>query len=654
MNRFSQLVYIVGITSLLVFFQNCSQFKAVNSDFGFGASEGLTNELELVTKGQGLYAQNCAACHGPIDTSTKLGRTQSQIEGAVQSIPQMSFALGGLTSDDYQAISAALVYQANGGGREISDEGRLLYSCTEEERVSRTPLLKLVNREFINSLNQILANFNPGFVNDSELNQLYDQLPADSALTSNKTIKEQNQLITQLSTNAYFETAYRASELVAGSLSARSNYLNCLGQTELSNSCHSEFVQRLASEAFRRNFSSSEANQLASSLRDNSLSASDQIKVTFTAITQMSEFQYKIFNRGQDRGNGVIELTGDELASRLSFLMVGTAPDARLRALGGNGQILNESTLSSEIDRLLEDPRAEQTIVRLFRESFGYDVYQSFSFPDYFRDGLNLVGLQNAMTSELDNFFIHNVMSRSGSFEDLFTSRHSRVQHASLATIYNSGQGVQTLSAERSGFLSRAAMLTKKSGPRASPILRGLSVLENVLCTEVGAPPPSAPTELPQVGDIVTTRENTELTSQAPGSSCVACHSRFNPLGYAFEGFDSLGRQRSVERVFDGSGNLVASLNIDTADNSEEIHSTVTSFSGARQLSSELGQSDKAMLCFAKHLKEFESRAETTSADNCQMNSVVETLYGVGEQPGSIRDAIRALVMSDDFRFWRY
>jgi hypothetical protein len=78
------------------------------------------------------------------------------------------------------------------------------------------------------------------------------------------------------------------------------------------------------------------------------------------------------------------------------------------------------------------------------------------------------------------------------------------------------------------------------------------------------------------------------------------------------------------------------------------------SFTDAVDLSSEIGQSDKAMMCFAKHLKRFEARKGVSATDNCQMNQSLQSLYGEPQRPGSIKAAIKALVMSQEFVYWSY
>ncbi len=621
----------------------------------FGSVIDLGNE-DLINQGKTLYATNCAGCHGPIDRSTKLGRTFGQINEAIANYDEMSH-LAGLSEEQLQAISAALIFEAEGGGVTLGENGRVRFECTPGT-VSRTPLLKLTNREFTNTLFDLLDIVSTQLKNDSELNTLLNSLPTDYILESHSRI-EQSQLVTDLSAAGFLNAAFRGGELVADSSAINSlpGTNGCLSQSNISQVCNQSFVQQLANRALRRPVSAGEAETLSNTFWDGSLNKREQIIMTFTGIAQHPEFQYKIFNRGPDAPGqtNITALTSHELASRLSFFITGSPPDSQLRSLADSGALSNNATLDAQAERLLNSSAAQDMVSRLFKETLGYDVYEAMSYDDSFRNGISLGGLQNAMNSELDNFFTTIVLNNNGSFLDLMTSRQTNANHDGLIGIYGISQGTTTLPAARSGFLNRAAMLTKRSGFRASPIKRGLKVLESVLCVNVGSPPPSAPTSLPPIpNQILSTRDHTELTSEVEGSSCVACHSRINPLGYAFESFDSLGRVRVSERVFDGFGNEIADLPIRTVASSGELGEQTVNFSDSVDLSNQIGNSDRAMLCLARNLKRFEARTDPNNADNCQMNNALDSMYGNSQGQGSIKSAIKSLVLSDEFRFWSY
>lgn len=138
-------------------------------------------------------------------------------------------------------------------------------------------------------------------------------------------------------------------------------------------------------------------------------------------------------------------------------------------------------------------------------------------------------------------------------------------------------------------------------------------------------------------------------------SSCTACHTRINNLGYPFERFDALGRLRMAESLFDANGNIVGSASIRVDSQSSEINvGSSVSVRDSVDLGSSLGTSSRAMMCFAKHIKRFETRVAASDSDGCLMNSSLTALYGSNGNQGSIVQAIKNYVMSDEFSRWSF
>jgi len=609
--------------------------------------------ISLILDGRVLYANNCASCHGQIDVSTKRNRTAAQISTAFGTVPQMNF-LSTLTPAQVSAVADSLRDAVQPGLRQT-------FACTTGQQ-STTPMLKLTNREFRNSLNVLLDEFSPTLKSDAQLITLISQLPSDLVMSDRDTNKEQARLVTQDVVARYFEVALRAGALIGGQSTALQNYpgtSGCLAQAAVTQACLRLFVREFASRAFRRPLSSQEGNALADSLYDASLTTPDLVQLATTAVVQMPDFLYKAYDTGivNPADNNLLNLTAHELASKISFFITGSPPDATLRSLATSGQILNSATLAQEVDRLFNLPAAQDMVQRLFRESYGYDVHDSFQYSALVLDGQSTTNLQSAMIQELDQFFATTVLTGNGTFQELLTSRQAQIGNAALAQLYGSATGSVILPANRAGFLNRASMLSKRSGNYSSSIKRGLKVLEHVLCEEVGPPPPDAPMNVgdPNPNQLRTTRERTAQSTEQPGSSCIACHARMNPLGYAFEGFDSLGRTRMVERIFNPDGSMIlGSLPVNTQATSSELAPTPVTSASSQEMSATLGNSDKAMMCFVKHLKKFESRVAPVANDNCQMNSALSTLYGSNGSQGSVKAAIRSFILSDEFRRWKY
>ena len=543
---------------------------------------------------------------------------------------------------------------------------RAAFSC-DPSQVALTPALKLTNREYRAALFGLLDGFSgtgSPISLDSQLQSLSNNLSPDVVTAGRASFKEQAFLLNQLMVSGYFDMALRAGALLATApgLATYPNTAGCLGAATITQTCYQLFVRELTSRGFRATSSQASADALALRLWDSTLSKAELLQATFTTITQMPEFLYKVYDQGtvSPRGPRVLNLTAFELASKLSFFLAGKVPDSTLTNLAKSGQILDPVILSQQIDRLLLQPGAQEMIKRLFKETYGYDRFDRFEYSPDFLNGLDTTNLTNAMTDEMDQFFVDTVLTSNGTFENMMTSHQAKINNSSLAKIYGLGSasGAVTLPADRAGFMSRAAFMARRSGNYTSPVKRGLAVLESVLCEKIGDPPPNAPTSVSEVQIInqyQTTRERYEHLTLIPGTSCIYCHSRINSLGFAFEGYDSIGRRRPQESIFSGvMGPVVTTLPINTRAISPDISSSPTTFIDAVDLTQQLATNDKAMMCFVKQLKTFESRLPTTVADSCQMNSSLAALYGTGTNQGTISQAIKNLILSSDFRTWSY
>lgn len=651
-------VLVVVAVPLVLAFQNCGRYAplaAVDSQNGSSSTDlPSTSDPTLLLEGKALYTQNCASCHGPVDSSAKKSRDASQITLAINSIPQMGAIR--LTDVQINAIAAVLSPTVNNPPPVVNDKNRQEFACTAGT-LQKTPLLKLTNREYRSALFLLLDTFGTTLKSDATLVAQIDALPTDIATVDRDTLKEQAMLMTAPISNALFNSAFRAGELVSAATTGLQNYPNtnqCLAAATITQACHQSFVRELGSRAFRRTLSAAEGNAVAARFFDNTLAKADLLKLTFTGIATMPDFLYKIYDQGAPIASGstVLALTGNELATKMAFFLTGAPADATLKALGDNGQILTEATLSAQIDRLLTLPGAKDMVRRLFRESYGYDVYDRFAYDATYIGNINTTGLTDVMTSELDGYFTEVVLNRSGSFFDLMTSRYTNATDARLGAIYGISSATTTLPAERAGFLSRASMLTKRSGLVTSPIKRGLHMIEHVLCQDIGLPPPSAPTSLPVITEeLITTRTRTMRATETAGTSCVLCHGRFNSFGYAFENFDSFGRYRTMETIYKNNV-ATTQLAVDAMVTTPEITGSSVSVNGPSQMGEQLGNADRAMMCFTKHLKRFESRMPADASANCQMNQSLKTMYGDNTTQGSIVGAIKSLVLSPEFRRW--
>jgi AraC-like DNA-binding protein len=253
----------------------------------------------------------------------------------------------------------------------------------------------------------------------------------------------------------------------------------------------------------------------------------------------------------------VVSLNSNALASRWSFFLWVSSPDKQLQDHAKQGQLWTSQEIPQQFSRMIHDDRfkgmAKEFVgnwleFRRFETHQGVDRHQ---FPE-FNDTL-----RQAMFEEPIEYFV-DLVRRNGKLIELVDSKHVLVnkqlaKHYGLEAMYGSDekewQCIEV--AEESslgGLIPMGVFLTQNSpGLRTSPVKRGYWVVRKILGEKIPAPPPNVP-ELPDsehdLGEL-TLREVLEKHREHP--SCASCHARFDSFGLLLEGFDPIGRPRSID-----------------------------------------------------------------------------------------------------------
>jgi hypothetical protein len=253
-------------------------------------------------------------------------------------------------------------------------------------------------------------------------------------------------------------------------------------------------------------------------------------------------------------------LTAWELISRLSYFLWSSMPDDTLMEMARNGRILDPETLRAQVLRMLEDPKAAA-----FEEHFAQQWLQLHRvgafppdpelYPDHDR------WLQKSMVEESRRFFGEVLRTNLPVRE--FLSSDWTILNARLALHYGiaapEGGGFQRVpldsSTHRGGILTQAALLTLTSdGIRHRPVHRGVLVSETIFGKTPPPPPPNVEPLEPTPADSPKSTVRMQLAAHAKNTVCASCHSRIDPLGFAFDNFDAVGRWRDREMVSSGVG----------------------------------------------------------------------------------------------------
>jgi len=246
-------------------------------------------------------------------------------------------------------------------------------------------------------------------------------------------------------------------------------------------------------------------------------------------------------------------LSDVELASRLSFFLWSSIPDDELLKVAVEGKLHEPSVLRKQVRRLLDDSRSNAFIENfagqwLYLRNLKNKGGAVEHFPD-FDDNL-----RQAFRRETELLFA-SIVREDRNLLDILTADYTFVndrlaRHYGIPGIYGSEfRRVAVTNDARRGLLGQGSILLVTSYPeRTSPVQRGVWVLENIVGAPIPTPPPNVPALEEQAGSKThprTLREQMQLHTERP--FCAGCHKIMDPIGFALENFDAVGRWRTEE-----------------------------------------------------------------------------------------------------------
>ena len=336
-----------------------------------------------------------------------------------------------------------------------------------------------------------------------------------------------------------------------------------------------------------------------------------------------------------------------EMASRLSYFLWGSMPDAELMRLAREGKLQDPETLRRQTVRML---KAEKS--REFAENFteqwlgtrelGRDIKPDEKlFPEYYEPEV-MSGIRHEPF-----LFLHEILMGNLPLTDLLDSDWTVVA-TKLARYYNFGtiEGLRQQPIKvkippgkhRGGLLGMAAIHAVSSYPhRTSPVLRGKWILENLLGTPAPAPPPDVP-ELKDnhAGEAPKTlRERLELHRANP--VCASCHSRIDPMGFGLENYDVVGRWREQDagKPIDARGVLPDGTEFDGVDGLKKVLAT---------------RKDEVIRNLSSKMLAYALGRGLSLSDRCAVDRIMDALRRDGYQAHTL---VQEIVLSVPFRYQR-
>jgi len=332
--------------------------------------------------------------------------------------------------------------------------------------------------------------------------------------------------------------------------------------------CARRILERLAAQAYRRPVSPRDVDELMPFYEQGAKAGGFEggVRTALQAMLSSLHFLFRAETTPATARAGTIYRINDvDLASRLSFFLWGTIPDAELIDAARRGELSRPAVFERQVRRMLADRRSEALATRfasqwLRLQDLDKVEPDALSFP-YFDETL-----ASAMTRETELFFDHLVRADRPALELLsadYTFVNERLaRHYGIAGI--SGTEFRKISYpddKRRGLLGHGSILTLTShGNRTSPVLRGKWVLEVLL----GSPPPPPPIDVPDLEETSEAKDGRfrsvaeQLALHRENPSCSSCHNVIDPIGLALDNFDVTGSWRIKDRgvPVDPSGEL--------------------------------------------------------------------------------------------------
>ncbi len=399
-------------------------------------------------------------------------------------------------------------------------------------------------------------------------------------------------------------------------------------------------VSEFASRAFRRPLRPDEEERLFGIMRfawEQDSSEPEIFQTVIAAILSSPHFLFRVEeDPAADDEDGIRELNGYELASRLSYFLWSSLPDQQLMDLAGTGELTKHEVLASEVRRMLADPKSRALVDNFAGQWLQLrDVSRLMPDPELFPDFDGK--LRTAMRRETEMFF-ETMIREDRSVLDFLDADYTFVderlaRHYGIPDVIGDGFQRVSLTDGRRGVLTHASILMLTSNPtRTSPVKRGKWILDNILA-EPPPPPPGAVPELEEGAETLgSLREQMEQHRANP--TCASCHRTMDALGFGLENFDAIGAWRDADGRFevDASGELPGGR---TFDGSAELMQILVA-----------EKKDQFCKCLAGKLMTYALGRGLSSYDRC---SIKEAVTALADNDYRFSALVTSIVTSDPF-----
>lgn len=403
--------------------------------------------------------------------------------------------------------------------------------------------------------------------------------------------------------------------------------------------CQQQTLKDFAYRAWRRPVTDAEVTRLlavADAARSKGESAETGLNLALRAVLLSPHFVFRVELDPDPTSATPHPLSAYELASRLSYFLWSSTPDAALLASAEAGTLTAPTTLREQATRLLQDERARALVDNFAGQWLHLRAVDGLQPDPKLFPGVD-GALLSAMKAETELLF-RDIAFKGTPILDLLTANYSYINdrlasHYGLPAVGGSELKRVDLSgnAERGGLLTQGSFLALTSHVnRTSPVVRGKWVMDELLCATVPPPPPDVNLAAVSMAKEQGLTQRQALEAHRADPKCAACHQLMDPIGLGLENYDAIGSYRTMDagHPIDAAGKLPSG----------------ETFAGAKELAARIAAKPELARCVAKKLYAYalgRPAVETAShLDGVTVESLAQALsqngYSFGELVSSI------------------
>jgi hypothetical protein len=470
-------------------------------------------------------------------------------------------------------------------------------------------------------------------------------LPPDESISNERFISNTERPVQGSDADRYADVAQAIATKAVMNLPA---LLGCDATGANEATCVGSFIEKFGKRVYRRPLTATEigrARTLFTAGRANGGDLANGVRLVLQGMLQSGSFLYLVEPAPANAAGKVVVVDPFAMASRLSYFLLNSTPDNTLLDAAEANQLTTPEQVASQAQRLMGTPRFRDMVANFHTQWLELSDLTSADkdatlFPAWSEP------LRAAMLEE-PRQFVQWVMTQGDGKADTLLSAPFSVLSGPLYDLYgvtrpagvaaDAWTKVDLDPKQRAGLLTQAGLMASLAKEdRTSFIRRGKLVREGMLCTPLADPPPGVDASESAIPPTADARERARLHRDKP--ECAACHALFDPLGFAFENYDAIGRYRTID-------------NGKPVDASTEITGTSTldgKVTNAIDMAGKLAASEEAKTCVARMWMRYALGREETADDN---GSLTQAVNGFKSGGWKVTELLAALARSDSFRY---